>query len=66
MYPSGPDVPLVDENYLLPPNKGSVKPIDIGTSALPNKIAVIPIHSKEEGHDYALYVYCPNFGKIED
>lgn len=59
-------MPNVDENYLLPPNKEAVKPIDIGKSALPNKIAVIPIHSKEESHDYALYLYCPNLGKIED
>jgi len=29
MYPDGPNVPNVDDNYLLPPNPGSVKPDDM-------------------------------------
>ena len=38
MYPEGPEVPLVSNDLLLPPNKGSVTPDGIGNNSLPNKI----------------------------
>lgn len=48
MFPEGPNVPHfegVNVSLLLPPNKGSVTP-EIGDYALPNKISMIPIHTK--------------------
>lgn len=46
----------------MPPNKGSVSP-NIGKDALPNKISLIPIHTKEEEIDYAIAIYCKTTGK---
>lgn len=46
MYPNGPFVPNVTDDLLLPPNKGSKKPDGIDKNALPNKIQLIPIHTK--------------------
>lgn len=46
MYPEGPEVSKnLTDDLLLPPNYGSIKP-DIGYDALPNRISLIPIHTK--------------------
>lgn len=46
MYPEGPEVPKnLTDDLLKPPNKGSITP-DIGYDALPNRISLIPIHTK--------------------
>lgn len=45
MYPEGLNVPDVANGFLLPPNKGAVTPVGIDNFALPNHIALIPIHS---------------------
>ncbi|CAD8077462.1 unnamed protein product [Paramecium primaurelia] len=62
MYPEGPNViHFVDQNIslLLPPNKGAFTPPGIGDNALPNKIQLIPIHTKQKEIDYALAMSCP-------
>ncbi|CAD8150405.1 unnamed protein product [Paramecium octaurelia] len=61
MYPEGSELPNVTEDKLLPPNSGSKSP-SIGNYALPNKIQLIPIHTKEEEQDYALAIYCKTTG----
>jgi hypothetical protein len=48
MYPEGPTVPEVDDNLLLPPINGVETPKDIKNYALPNKIQLIPIHTREQ------------------
>ena len=45
MYPQGFEIPNVTQDKLLPPNPGSITP-SIGNYALPNKISLIPIHTK--------------------
>ncbi|CAD8080495.1 unnamed protein product [Paramecium sonneborni] len=57
MYPQGFEIPNVTEDKLLPPNPGSKSP-NIGNYALPYKISLIPIHTKQEEQDYALAIYC--------
>ncbi|CAD8084805.1 unnamed protein product [Paramecium sonneborni] len=63
MYPEGPIVPHFEgENasLLLPPNEGATVPKDIKDYALPNKISLIPIHTKQKSMDYAIAISCPN------
>lgn len=63
-YPTGPEVPNVTPDHFLPPVDGVVQP-DIGMNALPNKIALIPIHTKDEEKDLSLALYCPKGSEFQ-
>ena len=61
MYPSpnGPNVPPIDESYLLPPIEQITTPtiFDGSEAALPHNIQMIPIHMKEGIDDQVLKGY---------
>lgn len=59
LYPHGfgPEVPDVEDNYLLPPNKDTIVPADILKHALPNKLQLLPVHMKQYLNDYELTGY---------
>lgn len=66
MYPEGLEVPTeLSKDKLLPPNPGSLHP-DIGNFALPNKIQLIPIHTKEKSIDYAIALSCPGISNQKE
>ena len=46
MYPTGtgPNLPDVTEDKLLPPNEGAITPPELGNEALPINFQPIPIH----------------------
>lgn len=45
MYPEGFNVPNISDSFLLPPIKDIKTPDGLENYALPNHIALIPIHS---------------------
>ncbi|CAD8200173.1 unnamed protein product [Paramecium pentaurelia] len=65
MYPEGPSIPQFEkenESLLLPPNQDAQIPKDLGDNALPHKIQLIPIHTKQKSLHSAIVIQCP---KIE-
>ncbi|CAD8078384.1 unnamed protein product [Paramecium primaurelia] len=58
---NGPNIPLVQESYLIPPNPGAKTPTDIGQSALQYNLQILPIHMKEAITDERLLsiLICP-------